>query len=259
MVKGGRIVDRLLRLATKAGQALLMSGAETYRVEETIVKLCQAYHVDEANAFVLPTGVFVTIINEGKTYSANIRIKKRSTDLNMINEINQLARSVQTNPISLDELDRQLDTLLHTPKYKWYIVDLFAGIGAFGFAFFFGGDIKDAICSFVIGCLVKYIVDYLDHMEVTSFIYNAVGGFFITLMAFICSELSFGSSADTIIIASIMLLVPGIAITNAVRDSLAGDLVSGIARAIEAALIAVSIAMGAGLAVSVIRMLGGIM
>ena len=252
-------MDKLLRVATKAGQIILMSGAETYRVEETIVKICQAYHVDEANAFVLPTGVFVSVINDGKTYSSNVRIKRRSTDLNIIHEVNQLARNVQTEEMSLDELDKKLDELINTPKYKWYIVDLFAGIGAFGFAFFFGGTIKDAICSFVAGFLVKLLVDTLDRLEVSSFICNAVGGAFVTLMAYWCCQLSLGSSIDKIVIATIMLLVPGICITNAVRDTLGGDLVSGISRAIEAVLISTSIALGAGLAVSLIRMFGGVM
>ena len=252
-------MDKLLRVATKVGKAILMSGAETYRVEETIVKICQAYHVEEANAFVLPTGVFVTVVNEGRTYSANVRIKRRSTDLNMINEINQLARSVQNNPISLDELDKKLDEIINAPKYKWYVVDLFAGIGAFGFAFFFGGTMKDAICSFVAGFLVKLLVDLLDKLEVSAFICNAVGGAFVTIMAYMLYQLSLGSSADKIVIATIMLLVPGICITNAVRDTLGGDLVSGITRAIEAVLISTSIALGAGLAVSLIRLLGGIM
>ena len=43
-----------------------------------------------------------------------------------------------------------------------------------------------------------------------------------------------------------MLLVPGLAITNAIRDTIAGDYVSGVARAADAFLCAVAIAVGAG-------------
>ena len=43
-----------------------------------------------------------------------------------------------------------------------------------------------------------------------------------------------------------MLLVPGLAITNAIRDTMSGDLVSGLTRAAEAFLIAISIATGTG-------------
>lgn len=44
-----------------------------------------------------------------------------------------------------------------------------------------------------------------------------------------------------------MLLVPGLIITNAIRDTIAGDLVSGISRAIEAIFIAIAIAVGSGI------------
>lgn len=251
-------MDKLLKVATTAGKYLLMSGAETYRVEETIVRICQAYHVDDADAFVLPTGMFVSVIKDGKTYSSNIRVQKRSTNINVIDEINKIARYIQTNPMTLEELEKAINDVVNGPKYSQLIINLLAGIGAFGFAFFFGGDLKDAICSFVIGFIVKAIVDFLDKLEVTAFIYNMIGGAFISISAYLCMVLSVGSNMDTIIIASIMLLVPGLAMTNAIRDSLAGDLVSGMARGIEAILIATSIALGAAAAVRFIEMLGGV-
>ncbi len=251
-------MDELLQVATKAGQMLLMSGAETYRVEETIVKICQAYHVDCSDAFVLPTGVFVTIIHEGKTYSMNVRIKKRSTDLNMIKGVNQLARDIQTNPISVEELNAKLNDLRKEPKYPWYIVNLAASIGAVGFTFFFGGSVLEAMCAFVAAFLTKSVVDYLDtDLQITPFIYDAVGGGMITFIAFLASMI-LRVNPDTIIISAIMILVPGIAFTNAIRDSLAGDLVSGVARGVEAILIAIAIALGAVGAIGLIRLLGGV-
>ena len=59
---------------------------------------------------------------------------------------------------------------------------------------------------------------------------------------------------DAIIIACIMPLVPGVAITNAIRDTLNGDYVSGAARAVEAFIKALSIALGVGVS---LMMLGG--
>ena len=64
---------------------------------------------------------------------------------------------------------------------------------------------------------------------------------------------------DKVIIGSIMLLVPGLAITNAIRDTVAGDLVSGLARGAEAFLTAIAVAVGTGVVLSFwIRVFGGI-
>ena len=52
---------------------------------------------------------------------------------------------------------------------------------------------------------------------------------------------------DTVMIGSFMPLVPGMAITNAVRDTLRGDYLSGGARVMEAFLKALGIAIGIGI------------
>ncbi|MDE8735358.1 threonine/serine exporter family protein, partial [Eubacteriales bacterium DFI.9.88] len=54
-----------------------------------------------------------------------------------------------------------------------------------------------------------------------------------------------GTNSNTIIIGTLMIFVPGVAITNSIRDFLSGDMLSGLARATEAALIAISLAAGA--------------
>jgi uncharacterized membrane protein YjjP (DUF1212 family) len=52
-----------------------------------------------------------------------------------------------------------------------------------------------------------------------------------------------------------MTLVPGVAITNAMRDVIAGDLLAGTMKGVEALLIA--LALAAGTAVALIAM-GGV-
>lgn len=40
--------NEILNVAGLAGRLLLESGAEAYRVEETMVKICESFGVDEA-------------------------------------------------------------------------------------------------------------------------------------------------------------------------------------------------------------------
>lgn len=59
--------DRLvLDAAALAGEILLESGAEIFRVEDTIYRIAAAYGVEEAEAFVLSSGIFLTSEGEGR-------------------------------------------------------------------------------------------------------------------------------------------------------------------------------------------------
>jgi uncharacterized membrane protein YjjP (DUF1212 family) len=64
---------------------------------------------------------------------------------------------------------------------------------------------------------------------------------------------------EPIVIGCIMPLVPGVAFTNAVRDVIGDELLSGISRATEALLMAVSLAAGIGISLSIGFKLGGLL
>ena len=59
---------------------------------------------------------------------------------------------------------------------------------------------------------------------------------------------------DKMVIGAIMNLVPGVAITNSMRDIIAGDLLAGQAKLVEALFIATAIALGAGMVLSLHRL-----
>ena len=60
----------------------------------------------------------------------------------------------------------------------------------------------------------------------------------------ICTNLIAPLHMDKIMIGYIMLLIPGLAMTNAVRNVLVGNTISGIMRLIEAVLWAAALALG---------------
>ena len=111
----------------------------------------------------------------------------------------------------------------------------------------------DAVCSLVIGAFVQFLVMLLSHYHISSIFRNIIAGALLTA-ASIFSTRMVGVSSSTVSISVLMLLVPGLAITNAIRDSVNGDLVSGLARGLESILTAISIAVGSGFA---LVLLGG--
>lgn len=246
--------NQLARAATKAGEILLESGAETYRVEDTMKRICFAYGAEVVDAYATPTMLLISFSIHGELCHNIKRTQIKSVDLSKIDKVNDLSRSILDSSMSLEEFCFRLEKINQERVYRNWIMVLGAAVCTLGFAFFFKGTLKDALCAAVIGMLLKLLMIQMDRIDFNSFFKYLIGGAFTTLCAIIASKLGVCHSIDTLIISVIMLLVPGLAITNAIRDTVSGDLVSGLARTAEALFVAVAIALGSGL---VFTLLGG--
>ncbi len=248
--------DKILTLATQTGKSLLESGAETYRVEDTICRICKSLHMEEAESICLPTGIYVTAMMNGKSYTKIVRITSRSTNLHKVDRLNQLSRDA--SQLDEQQFEQKLNEIINETPYSSKTDLLFAGISAFGFVLVFGGVLSDALLAFFIGILVRILEKSLGRLQMNSFFSVAISSAVLTILALLASLMNLTISTDSVIIGTIMLLVPGLAITNAVRDSIAGDLISGLARGAEALLIAVAVALGNGAGMMIWIWMGGI-
>ena len=122
-------VEKLLNVVVKAGKMLIESGAEIYRVEETMIRLCQSYpDVQIADSFVTGTGIMLSITVDGKTSTRIGRVRSKSVDLNLIDMINSLSRRVSQDPISVDELEKEIDILLQKERDSLELLETIPGI-----------------------------------------------------------------------------------------------------------------------------------
>ncbi len=251
--------NELLNVAGYAGKILLESGAEVYRCEETMVKIAQSFDVDEVQAFVMTTGIMLSITHDQQNYTKILRIQKRGVDLHKIDSINELSRTIKTKQYKIGDVMELLKQLDQEPRYSLFVTLFFSALSAFGFALFFQGNLLDAFCAFIVGFCIKLTAVGMERNNVNAFFQNAIAagvGAFITLL---CVQMSACNSMDTVMISGMMLLVPGLAITNAIRDTVAGDYVSGLSRGAEAFLTAIAIAVGIGAVLAIwMNVTGGI-
>ena len=216
-------IEKLLNTIIEAGKMLVESGAEVNRVEETMVRMCRCFEgIEYADSYVTLTGIMFSLTYENKTITRICRVHTGEVDLNRIDQINTLSRRICSNPMSVDELAGELDRIKGMSRYTFKETMLFGAVGAAGFGIFFNGH------------------------KLNSFLNNAISAGFAALSAQLIHQVLPQTNVDIMVISSFMLLVPGLAITNAIRDTIAGDYVSGVARAADAFLCAVAIAVGAG-------------
>ncbi len=242
--------DNLAKAITKAGRILLESGAETYRVEDTMTRIALSYGVEVVDAYATPTMLIISFSLDGKLTHNIKRVNKKDTNLEKIEKVNSLSRMVSNELIDIQELNRLLDEIDSLKHDNLLINASGAAICTFGFAFFFGGGIRESIMAMIIGIIITIFDKRISKIFPSTFFIHLFGAAILTFMAIIFSDI-LSYDQNIVIISSLMLLVPGLAITNAIRDSVRGDLLSGLAMTAEAIFIAVSLAVGSGVVISI--------
>jgi len=222
------------------------NGAETFRVEDTMIRMAQACH-QPAQSFVTPTGIVFSLGTDNQTHL--IRVSERRVNLNLVTEVNTISRRFCSGHLSLSETHAALVAVEQSNhQYPVPLQILMAAIASGCFLIMFGGVWNDFAAAVVCGGLGFALALYLHHITRIRFFSEFLASLALGLMAIGCTRIGIGEMEDKIIIASVMPLVPGLLITNAIRDLMAGHLMAGVAKGTEAVLTAMAI--GAGVAVT---------
>jgi uncharacterized membrane protein YjjP (DUF1212 family) len=243
--------SELTKMTVELGRQLLLCGAEIYRVEDTMLRIFRAYEISDCDVYVLPNAIFASITQNASSFRSSCHFKRvpvRDTiNLFQMMFLNQLARDICNHQCSKEEIWARLSRDFYT--YPTYISIFSCGIGTASFCYLFGGSLCDTICAFFIGLIEQVILFFFEVKQVSSMLSYVFTSIYITLTSILLQSSSLPASADTIIIGSIMPMVPGITFTTSIRDFYNSDYLSGTIHLINALLTALCIA--AGVAISI--------
>ena len=237
--------EQYLYYAMSIGEQLLVSGAEVGRVEDTIRRICKAYGAQRVDVFSITSSIVTTMYGDDFGICTQTRrVSEMENNLDRLDKLNRLSRKICSEKPAPEEIRKELEIIQNGPRYSFVVQLAVYALISGCFSVFFGGDWKDMVSSAVIGVILKVFQSYIKKGSVNSLITAllcaAVGGFLSNLSVLT----GLGSHADLISIGNIMLLIPGIAFTNSVRDMFSGDTITGLLRFIESLLLAVTIALG---------------
>lgn len=250
----------VLGLALFIGELMLINGAETYRVEDTIIRICKSRGFNHINVFTSPT---VLIISDYKFdgFSFMKTIKSRSTDLQKISLLNNFSREFVSNiEITVEEAKKELKKINRTTYYSDLIQYISTGVGSAFFAGLVeGNNIPTFISTFITSILAVKIYNKMIEVSTIPAFSSFVASSFIGFIGVILTHFNIISAPTMLVVGSIMPLLPGVSFIKGIRDLIAGDLMSGVARAFDAGVTAVSIACGVGIILDVWFRLGGVL
>lgn len=242
-----------VRMVCLAAQMVLENGGETYRVEETALRMAKGFALEDVNIVAFPTSIFVTV----GSISQVRRITHRGTNSRRLARLNEVSRQVEHGEMSAQETKCELESIAADPGWNPVTMMLACGLAASGFSLMFGGSFGVLLVSFLIGVINMAIAPLFAHMAMGSLFANFTGGLFTAFFAQTVHLVVPYGSVNAAIIGGIMPLLSGLLMTTAVRDTVYGDLVSGITRAVEALLLAGSVALGVYIGLRLAVMTGG--
>ena len=244
---------KLLDLASDLGYGLAMSGAETFRIEESITRVLAAYDI-EAEAFVIPNCMHISIEPViGRPQTRMRRIGMHENDLDAVERYSNLSRRIcQERPAPEIAAQWLAETKKQLREYSLVLHLLGHAMGALGLSILFGASLVDALLSGVCGVLVGLILKWMNRLGANDFFRTIAAAFPMALLGYTLNAIFPSVRSDCVIIGGLMSLVPGLLFTNAMRDIIYGDTNSGINRIVQVLLIAVAIALGAAAAWNVV-------
>lgn len=242
-----------------AGRLIMENGGETCRVEETVLRMGHAFGFSEVECFAVPSGLFVSYRkSDGTIETAVKRIRRKGIDLTRIDEVNAISRHLEQEKMSCQEVLSQLKAVERRPsRLSPLQMAGAAAMSTAGWSLMFGGGVWDMVTAFFVGLLIEWVTLLMDKFHMQTLVATLAGGFLAAFLPMAVNRLTGALVVEAAVAGALMPMLPGLAMTNAVQDTMRGDMVSGISSAVSAAMSAVLLAVGALAGTAFLRLLTG--
>ena len=229
---------KIAGLCLKSADVLMASGAETARVETTVNHIGRACKV-HVESYATPTGITVTVGDD----------RTITIDLDKVVAINNISRNLATGKIAFQTADKAVDEVIRRPRlYSDTIIYIFQAICCAGFALLIDGHLASIVPALLVGLLATYMAEKCSTLP--PFLMVFLNALAVTVFADACMFFDLGITHKAIVIAGMVPLLPGLSLTNAIADLMAGELLAGIARTTDSMLVAAALAAGAAVGIS---------
>ncbi len=247
------------RFIIRLGKALHKYGTPAYRLEAHLQEVSHRLGV-QANFMITPTSLTFVLSegDENQEYNHIIRVKPGELDLGSLARIDALVDELASQQRSLSEAIERLDDIANKPKpYSRPLMFLSYGAASGAFAMLMHTNWSTVIWSALIGFVVFAIAFWA---EKSTRVANMLEPFVALVAALLASALSlYDNSIDVplVILSSIIVYIPGLALTMGLSELATRNLVSGTARVVDAMMSLFKLYFGAFLGLAMATLLFG--
>lgn len=256
-VKKNRNTEKIVQGILDVGESLLCTGAEIYRVEDSLERMCAGYGFLRYDVFVIPSNIQLTIETEDHEIITQIRqIESTGADYDRLDDLNDLSRYISSQRPDAELLQQKYQEIMRKPAQKEWVIVLAQLTGGTGFAVFFGCNLKDTILVVILSLFIVFFGKWLAKRESNVLIYNLIISFLSEVMVIAAFRINLADHPDWIMIGLVMLLISALGLINGIRDVMQANFISGFLEIMNSLLGAFGIAFGIALAMMLMQWKG---
>ncbi len=238
-------------LALWAGQLLLQHGADSQRVEETTHRLGTSLGCDWVDVFVSFNDIGVTAVSGPEFRTKIRRVVRIGVNMTTVSAINRLSRRVNQGELNRLQVRDELTRIANSPRhYNRWLVVLMVGLACAAFSRLFDGDWPAFGVTLVASSVAMVVRQELTRYNFNPLLVVTATAFTAGMLASSARLLTLSSHPEAAMVASVLLLVPGVPLINAVEDLTEGYVSVAVARGLMGAVVSLAIALGLLLAMA---------
>lgn len=236
------------RLVTRLGETMLKNGGEIFRADEAMHYAADAFGLRDFCSYVIANGMFSSFCSEGQMYSCKIlSLPLTPIVLRKVEALNELSRKIATQGCTPEEVEQALDEIDRMEDVSRWKTVLAGACGAACFSCLFKGSIADGAGAFVAGMLLELFLLYpCAKLRLPKIMTNIAGAAVAATVCCLLYSLGLGHNLDLMMIGPVFVMTPGVLLTNAIRNLMENDYLSGLLRLMDVLLVAGAIAIGVG-------------
>ena len=237
-------VTEALTLTARVAKLMLSNGAASFRTEDTVHRIAAALQLENLNTFITPTGIILTINNQNRNLGQTLKITSLGVNMSRISALETLSRNMPAHATAA-EIAHCVDQIEAEPSiYSMSMVVIGVGLACGCFAVIQGGGPLEFIAAAIAAGIAQRVRLRLSTLHTNPYLLTAICSALATFTSYLLTHLLMAPSPRLAIIASVLLMVPGVPLITSMLDIIQLDLISGVSRGIYAVSLLLNIGIG---------------
>ncbi|AUC22476.1 MULTISPECIES: threonine/serine exporter ThrE family protein [Polaribacter] len=230
-------VPKKYQFIVEIGKALHIYGIPSYKIQSYLTQVAKTKGI--TGSFMdLPTWVNYVFYDEKNSYNYVECIPPGSLNLGAFSRIDELTNKVIDSGMEVDEIDKELK-IIHakTKEVNHFILTLAYAFAAGSFSLMIGTNWISFAFSILLGSLTYLFVYLANKSKYVESVLESLCALVVTIFACLLTFIFPDFNLGLTILASIIIFIPGLAITTALEEITSKSLVAGGAKLFDAMVV----------------------